>query len=95
METKLKNKYEVGDKVYVTYDGLPNTLLRDGVPLTIEGISYDYIYPVYYFVERRGYALKEEHLTAFDDVIPKLEKHIEDCKTKLEELKHAQVENDN
>jgi len=95
METKIKNKYEVGDKVYKTYRGVVNNLFYEPAPLTIRKVDYNGIYPLYFFEEMRGLGLEEKDLTGFYEMIPKLEKHIEDCKTLLEELKHAQAENDN
>ncbi len=90
METKIKNKFEVGDKVYITFSGCVNNILYEPGPFTIRKADYDGIYPLYFFEEKRGLGLKEKDLTAFNEMIPKLEKHIEDCNAKLKELREAE-----
>lgn len=95
METKIKNKFKVGDKVYVTLDGSLDGLLYETKLCTIRKVDYDGTCPLYFFEEKKCYELKEKHLTAFNELIPKLEKHIEDCNAKLKELREAENESRN
>jgi hypothetical protein len=87
MSKTIEPKFKVGDKVYVTFCGSVNNLFYESEPLTIKKVDYDHIYPLYFFEEKRGFALKEKDLTAFNEVISKLEEHIEQCLTLLRKFK--------
>lgn len=83
-------KHKIGDKVAYMRNGWVFNLIDYPSPLTVRRTTTSPVFnePYYYLDERyRGMAIKEEYLIPFDEVISKLEEHIEQCLALLSKFK--------
>jgi len=86
----VEHKFKVGDVVAFTNNGIVFNLLHNEQPYIITELHTEYPWFRYKGQKYDDWE-HERDFRYFDECLPVLEEHIEECKTKLKELRHIQM----